>query len=56
MKKVKKTIERNTGPHQKGGGDFYGTGVKQPVAKSLDVFPRSKTNGKNSLSKKTNLA
>lgn len=37
MKKVKPTRAAHTSKSQKGMGDFYGTGIRNPVGKIRDV-------------------
>ena len=38
MKKRKTTKAWHTPKTQKGMGDFYGTGIKNPMGKAIDVF------------------
>ncbi len=48
---VKGIKQRNTSKSQVGMGDYYGTGVKNPVGKSRDVMGM-KSMGKSTLKKK----
>ena len=38
MKKVKSLKESHTSPNKIGMGDYYGTGVRNPIGKPKEVF------------------
>lgn len=43
MKKVKEAHVSNT---NKGMGDYYGTGIRNPIGKPIDIFGMGSTNVK----------
>jgi hypothetical protein len=47
MKKPKPLKNTHTSPSQKGMGDYYGTGVRNRVAKTVDVFTATPVKAKN---------
>jgi hypothetical protein len=38
MKKVK-LLQSHSSPNKIGMGDFYGTGIKSKIGKSVDIYP-----------------
>lgn len=50
MKKSNNIIQRNTSPSKTAGGDFYGSGIKNPVGKARDVFLYGSDSDKDDLS------
>lgn len=50
MKKVKPLQSNHTSPAKKGMGDYYGSGIRNPIGKPRDVFsekaPKAQNIGK----------